>query len=416
MERTIRVAFCAHDGAGELGGVATWMGNLVPALAETGVDVRVYAFERQPGQQMLLERLVKDDIPIHRISHFLPFKERTRWLRERLIRDEIQILIPNYFLTAFAAVKSLPSLRTIAVLHSDDALYRRIIMEVKRGNRDFPCSAMVAVSSLLEKMARTELPERLPVLQIPYGVPRAMEIAKIPERTLRLVYVGRIEQAQKRIVDTVVSACDLIDRLKDVEFDFIGDGPKLEYCVNLVQRRGLIERIRFLGKKTPDEVRKLLPSYHSFVLLSDYEGLPVALLEAMSAGLVPVCTRIRSGVMEVIRNDQNGLLVDDRTDSLYKAISRLKFEAGLWTALSQSALKDSQDFSLEVCKQRWLNLFRELLTKVPAIINAPLRYYLPPRRYNEFKWDDNRRPPYVRQIASHLQRRISFISGLLFKE
>ena len=44
--------------------------------------------------------------------------------------------------------------------------------------------------------------------------------------------------------------------------------------------------------------------------MSDYEGLPVALLEAMGNGLAPVVSRIASGNTELIKNEENGYLVE----------------------------------------------------------------------------------------------------------
>ncbi|WP_371821102.1 glycosyltransferase [Chloracidobacterium sp. D] len=45
-----------------------------------------------------------------------------------------------------------------------------------------------------------------------------------------------------------------------------------------------------------------------FVLLSDYEGLPIALMEAMATGLVPICTAMRSGIGQLVVDGVTGCM------------------------------------------------------------------------------------------------------------
>jgi glycosyltransferase involved in cell wall biosynthesis len=74
-------------------------------------------------------------------------------------------------------------------------------------------------------------------------------------------------------------------------------------------RSGLDRQVRSWGWLTPGDVSDRLRQLDVVLLLSDSEGLPFVLLEAMAHGVVPVATRIASGNVELLRDGENGLLV-----------------------------------------------------------------------------------------------------------
>jgi glycosyltransferase involved in cell wall biosynthesis len=103
--------------------------------------------------------------------------------------------------------------------------------------------------------------------------------------------------------------------LSRVELDLVGDGPLRAELERLAADLGLTSRIRFHGDLTEHVVADMLQAADIFVLPSvierngDTEGIPVALMEAMAAGL-PVVTSRLSGVPELVRDGETGLLAD----------------------------------------------------------------------------------------------------------
>jgi glycosyltransferase involved in cell wall biosynthesis len=85
----------------------------------------------------------------------------------------------------------------------------------------------------------------------------------------------------------------------------LGEGPEREHLERMVRDRGL-SMVRFLGNR-PD-VPRLLAASDLFVLPSLWEGLPMALLEGMAAGLPVVATDV-AGSRQVVRNGRDGILV-----------------------------------------------------------------------------------------------------------
>lgn len=88
----------------------------------------------------------------------------------------------------------------------------------------------------------------------------------------------------------------------------VGDGPEREPLVAHSQRLGITAQTRFLGHVPTHDVLNILPALDVFVLASRTEGLPIALVEAMMAGLPVVATAV-DGICEVIRHGQTGWLV-----------------------------------------------------------------------------------------------------------
>jgi glycosyltransferase involved in cell wall biosynthesis len=89
-------------------------------------------------------------------------------------------------------------------------------------------------------------------------------------------------------------------------FVLIGDGPMRERLEEEVRLLGIAERVRFAGERR--DVLPLLPSLTALVVPSHAEGMPLALMEAMAAGLPVVATSV-GGIPEMIQHLSTGLLV-----------------------------------------------------------------------------------------------------------
>jgi glycosyltransferase involved in cell wall biosynthesis len=104
-------------------------------------------------------------------------------------------------------------------------------------------------------------------------------------------------------------------RLERMELHLVGSGKLREELEGQARRLGLGERVRFHGSRPENEVAGMLRRAHLFVLPSvvdrsgDMEGIPVALMEAMATG-VPVVSSRLSGIPELVRDGQTGLLAD----------------------------------------------------------------------------------------------------------
>jgi glycosyltransferase involved in cell wall biosynthesis len=131
---------------------------------------------------------------------------------------------------------------------------------------------------------------------MPYGIPLALTVRKPKPGPLRLLFLGRMVEL-KGIFDIPYIDDQLAEAGVKVEWTLVGDGPDKNRLQKNWNPRA---PVRFLLPQSNSQVLEICSQNDVLVFPSRFEGFPVALLEAMSAGLVPVVTDLPSGVPEVV--------------------------------------------------------------------------------------------------------------------
>jgi glycosyltransferase involved in cell wall biosynthesis len=146
----------------------------------------------------------------------------------------------------------------------------------------------------------------------------------------RVVTVGRLDTSKDP--DLLLSAVGkLVAEGAHVELLFIGDGVLRGKLEQRVADEGLSRRVRFLGLRSATEIARFLQAADCFALSSAYEGMPMALLEALGAG-VPVVTTPVGEVARVVVNGVNGEISRDRTlASFAQGLDQLRRNATQYT-------------------------------------------------------------------------------------
>jgi colanic acid/amylovoran biosynthesis glycosyltransferase len=151
----------------------------------------------------------------------------------------------------------------------------------------------------------------------------------------QMLCVGRLTPAKGQRI--LIEACrQLTDAGRNVSLIFVGTGPDEADLKAASHAYGLDHRIMFTGALNQDEVQKRYAQADVFVLPSFAEGIPVVLMEAMACGVPCVTTQI-TGIPELIRDGQDGLLVmPSDVDELVNAITRLIDDPELRARLSRA--------------------------------------------------------------------------------
>lgn len=179
---------------------------------------------------------------------------------------------------------------------------------------------------LADKLAGIGCPEdKLHVS--PYGIdPRRFAATlRLPQR---IFAVGRL--VEKKAPDVTITAfARIAARFPEARLDVVGDGPLGEHCRVLVRDRGLGDRVHLHGAQPSQFVARLMQEASLFVQHSvtavdgDTEGLPVAILEAMTSA-VPVVSTRHSGIPEAVVDGVTGLLVEEHdVDGMATAMATL---------------------------------------------------------------------------------------------
>lgn len=177
---------------------------------------------------------------------------------------------------------------------------------------------------------------RIPLLKILNGVNTERfapdvfsgdEIRKslnIPQNALVIGTIA-VFRFQKRLDLWIEIAKKISMRNPDAHFIIVGDGPLRAMLEEKRILHGMVDRIHFAGVQT--EVRPYLAAFDAYMMSSVFEGLPVALLEAMASGCPPVVTDA-GGIKETVRHNKDGLIcsVDDPWQLVDLAVEILKNE------------------------------------------------------------------------------------------
>ena len=170
----------------------------------------------------------------------------------------------------------------------------------------------------------------------------------------RLLCVARLAPAKNHalLLQTVAL---LRESGRDVSLTLVGDGPLRGALEERARELGISERVRFAGRRT--DTAAFYRDCDLFVLLSDYEGMPMSIIEAMASGLPVVATRA-GGVAELVDDGVNGALVEADAAAAAGAIAAICDDPALYARLSAGAVRTSSHYSAEAMMEKYVDLYR----------------------------------------------------------
>jgi glycosyltransferase involved in cell wall biosynthesis len=182
-----------------------------------------------------------------------------------------------------------------------------------------------------------------------------------------LVTVGSLEAVKNhRYLLQILAEAKQAGRIYTM--DIFGEGPVRKDLQQLIQRLGLERQVRLRGFRT--DVRDLLPGYRANVHASYSESLPLAIIEAMAAGL-PIVAGDTGGVSELFDQGVEGRFwpLDDPARAAAVLIGLMDDEAGCSMAAAAALARFRRDFNAEVIAPRLLSFLME--APLTAVVNHP---------------------------------------------
>jgi colanic acid/amylovoran biosynthesis glycosyltransferase len=377
----MKVCFAIYDGSSH-GGATVFLERLLPILQMAGIKVEVHAMGRggKPGTHCTF--LKKQGMTVRWTPLLMHVPYAVRSFLRLLEEGQPDIYVPFYIVPAYyaAGYAKRAGIPTVGALLSDDSYFSGIADEFITGDPDFRVSAVVPVSTFLEsQVSSTAAALGVMVRCIANGIPIPARTAEPAGSVFRLVYTGRLVEEAKRVSDVANALCAAAQNIPNLEAWMTGEGEARPAVEDIIREKGMGARVRLLGRV--DDVYDVLAQCHGLVLLSDYEGLPVSVLEAMATGVVPICLDTRSGVREAIEDGVDGLIVKDRAADFLAAVRGLHSNPAKWRQLSQAARETARRrYSIEECARQWVDLLEHLNRgQAPrADFQAPRVLRLPP--------------------------------------
>jgi glycosyltransferase involved in cell wall biosynthesis len=173
----------------------------------------------------------------------------------------------------------------------------------------------------------------------------------------RLLWVRSFSEIYNPALALEVIA-ELVEQGIDAELCMVGpdkDGS-LERCKKLVEERSL--PVRFTGRLDKEEWIDLSESYDIFINTTNFDNMPVSVIEAMALGLPVVSTRV-GGIPFLLNDKEDAFLVDaNDKDGFCEAITKLLEESEEGIRMARNARKKVEKFDWEVVKHLWFEILK----------------------------------------------------------
>lgn len=299
--------------------------------------------------------------------------ENTRFILNKLGNAAEQVLQeekPDVFVSigytttaAFVEVAERQGIPIITMTHIDAGSAVQWMSEIERKAVDRSDALQVLMphdidlfQRVLSKVSIKWIPNIVPQFEINNG-----------EKEKVIINVARLAKSQKRQHLLINSFAKIAKKFPEWRVEIWGnedgavDGQYTRELKTLINSCHLNERIKLCGRT--DDVLAAHRRASIFAFPSAYEGFPLAMTEAMSAGLPVVAYRSCPAVNELVRDGETGLLVDDGVDALAEGLKKLMEDQELRERMGRAAHESMKEFAPEKIWNQWEALMQDVIAK-----------------------------------------------------
>ena len=351
----------------DIGGPATFIPKLAKHLKNQGMDVEIVTLNPQTGVKN------PDAFAIKTISRNLIFPIRflmTVLIIRSSLTKETNVFANGLHEESAIALSSRKSGYAVAKIVGDPVWERaRNSGQTKLDILDFQTSALTFTLNLQRKLLKWAL-NKFDVVTCPsrelcefvsgWGVksktiyiPNGVQIDNVHEieiRDLPMITASRLVP-WKNTKQTIELAKSCGSHLT-----ILGDGPLRSELIKYALEIGA--DVSFLGNQSQESMSSYFKRSKIFVLISDYEGMSFALLQAMASGCIPFVSDIR-GNLELVSEGVEGFTASiEKIHELHPKINSILRDEDLRSSMSKAAVKKIQKFFNE---EDQLNKFSQLM-------------------------------------------------------
>lgn len=225
----------------------------------------------------------------------------------------------------------------------------------------YSCKAIIVQSEDQKTFFKNSVQEKAVVIPNPVNPQYIENEKKEYAETKKIVAAGRLAEQKnpKMMIDAVKL---LSQRYKDVTLEIYGIGTLQEELDAYIKEQKLTDKVFLMGRN--DALYNVYKQADAYVMSSDYEGMPNALVEAMAVGLPCVSTDCKTGPRDLIDDGKNGFLVPCGD---YKALAEKLERIVLMSAKERMTLgKNARNKIITFCGEE--NSLNRLISVIEGII------------------------------------------------
>ncbi len=346
-----------------IGGAQTILSDLLKGLCQNGHEVHLIANAildnriekgiRESGA-IIHTNIWKNNLILEDAANLL-----ASWVNK--VKPDIYVISVSWGIGWLALPFLDSGIATFTIAHSNnDAFYfparhyKNFLTDVIGVSHEI-CKKYVSVSGIEEEK----------IHWIPYGI-RAS--ASLPDtnnnNVLSLVFVGRLEETDKRISDVIAIIKKVEQKGIKYKFLIVGDGTRYEHIQTELAAEIASQKVHLKGWLTSDEVLDILQQSDVFVLTSSSEGFSISLIEAMANGCCPVVTDIPSGSVQLIKSNNNGYLLPvGDIEGFADKLENLSKNREILNKIRLAAWETGKEFSIDKMVKSYLEIFSKGVQK-----------------------------------------------------
>lgn len=174
-----------------------------------------------------------------------------------------------------------------------------------------------------------------------------------------IISIGRLIP-EKNHAMTIEAFSRVASKFENYKLYIFGEGPDRKKIENMIITKGLAKRIELKGVEK--DVAINYSSSQLFIMSSNIEGYPNALIEAMANGILSITTDFPSrSARDIIQDGRNGYLIPvNDVDELTRIIDKVLSEPKKYESVAKEGAKVTMNLSLEKISSKWILLFKSI--------------------------------------------------------
>ena len=313
---------CFYCGSLTKGGAERVFVNLAEYFYKTGYEVlMVTQYKREdeytisPGITRMISDITEEEIGKSRVVNFIRRFRKLRGIFRKTKPDLVMTCIGKNNLMAIATNTFLKTKVVISVVADPKMEYETKLMRFLAKHYFNQADGII----MQTQDAKLFFPEKIrrKAVILPNSLNPDFAVPRFAgERRKEIVAVGRLDDNKNHAM-LVRAFSKVAEQYPEYYVTIYGDGDKKEELFCLIKKCGLDTRVRLAGRC--DKIKEQIYESSIFVLTSDTEGMPNALIEAMALGLTVISTDCPcGGPKDLIAHGENGYLISVRDEEALK--------------------------------------------------------------------------------------------------
>ena len=341
------------------GGVEHMVSELASHLDLQRVDAEVICVYGNPQNNEMEKAILNHGVPIHYIRKKLgfSFKAMLRVYKElnHFNPDVIHTHLSGcIYASLWVLCHSVKMLHTVhsTPLYEFGKIKRTIMSFLYYTGKAVPVGISNEICKMIVQLYNLKyFPE---LVYNPVDIQRFVQVKKTTHQAYRVIAVGRLEYPKNHVI-LIDAFAKVVEKIPNAQLYILGDGSLRKQIKERIKHWKLQDHVILKGKV--NDVENYLACSDVFVMCSDYEGLPLSILEAMAAGLPIVSTDV-GGIKDIVTD--NGILTHKgNVEELANALIQLGINPVLRKQYAMNSFANVAPFDTSLIANKYIDLYKK---------------------------------------------------------